>query len=320
MYPVRKGEYSGALQAEKRDAVLVFRKAQRAHHAQDCETWVEAQVAPTCNAHDLEGSDIRATTIVSEVVADPVSANEGRTYTHEGKNNFRTHNVVVGDAPEAFSFKASHFTRGKDGEPSAIMPPLSADADKGDQDAVIFQPQDAPADRQVAGTVEATIGRSRGAGTPVPMIAVVPSVAGTLGSSGGAERGWNNDLDGSGAFPVEHVAPTMNGTQRQQVDGAMAVDSSVGIPRRLMPLETERLQGWDDYWTDIPKKTILNRSDAAAAGVLGEIEYDFPSDAKRYRAVGNGVAKPVAQWIAWRIRLAAAEAYLTLSSQQESHE
>jgi site-specific DNA-cytosine methylase len=229
-------------------------------------------VAPTMNGFELEGSDIRATTIV----ADPVSANEGRTYTHEGKNNFRTHNVVVDggakivnvehglaahgsmdvssvspsvtksehkghsvviDGADPFSFKASHFTRGKDGEPSAIMPPLSADADKGDQDAVIFQPA-----------------------------------------------------------------------------------TAVGIPRRLMPLECERLQGWADYWTDIPKKTILNRSDAAAAGVVGEIEYDFPSDAKRYRAVGNGVAKPVAQWIAWRIRLAAAEAYLTLSSQQESHE
>jgi DNA (cytosine-5)-methyltransferase 1 len=27
-------------------------------------------------------------------VADPISANEGKTYTHEGKNNFRTDNVI----------------------------------------------------------------------------------------------------------------------------------------------------------------------------------------------------------------------------------
>lgn len=32
------------------------------------------------------------------------------------------------------AFKPSHFTRGKDGAPSEIMPPLTADADKGDQD------------------------------------------------------------------------------------------------------------------------------------------------------------------------------------------
>lgn len=249
-------------------------------------------MAPTCNPHDLRGSDVRATTIVSETVADPVSANEGRTYTHEGKNNFRTHNVVVGGAPGAFGWKASHFTRGKDGEPSPIMPPLSADADKGDQDAVIFQPREAvgydPFNDSLTGDVSPTMTRPSGGANRIPHVI-------------------------EGAADAQ-VAPTVNGTQRQQIDGAMAVDSSVGIPRRLMPLETERLQGWPDGWTDVPKRDILRPSDAAAAGVIGEFHYDHPSDAKRYRAVGNGVAKPVAEWIAWRIRIAAAEAYLTLQS------
>lgn len=36
------------------------------------------------------------------------------------------------------AFKPSHYTRDKDGAPSDISPPLSADADKGDQDAVLF--------------------------------------------------------------------------------------------------------------------------------------------------------------------------------------
>lgn len=36
------------------------------------------------------------------------------------------------------SFKPSHYTRGKDGAPSSIVPPLSADADKGDQDPVVM--------------------------------------------------------------------------------------------------------------------------------------------------------------------------------------
>jgi DNA (cytosine-5)-methyltransferase 1 len=39
----------------------------------------------------------------------------------------------------ALAFKPSHFTRGKDGAPSEIAPPLSADADKGDQDTLIAQ-------------------------------------------------------------------------------------------------------------------------------------------------------------------------------------
>jgi hypothetical protein len=38
---------------------------------------------------------------------------------------------------EATCFEPSHFTRGKDGKPSGITPPLSADADKGDQDTVV---------------------------------------------------------------------------------------------------------------------------------------------------------------------------------------
>ncbi|HEY6965839.1 MAG TPA: DNA cytosine methyltransferase, partial [Burkholderiales bacterium] len=35
------------------------------------------------------------------------------------------------------AFKASHFTRGKDGAPSEVAPPLSADADRGDQDLLV---------------------------------------------------------------------------------------------------------------------------------------------------------------------------------------
>lgn len=35
-------------------------------------------------------------------------------------------------------FKPSHFTRGKDGAPDEVSPPLSADADKGDQDPVLM--------------------------------------------------------------------------------------------------------------------------------------------------------------------------------------
>jgi site-specific DNA-cytosine methylase len=30
------------------------------------------------------------------ITADPISAHEGKTYTHQGKNNFRTHNLIGG--------------------------------------------------------------------------------------------------------------------------------------------------------------------------------------------------------------------------------
>lgn len=104
-------------------------------------------------------------------VSDPITANEGSTYTHEGSRNFRLHNVVgqavdlrngaVTEASQtlqsggmgedrglcpnaiphtAIAFKASHFTRGKDGAPTEVFPPLTADADKGDQDPVVLTP------------------------------------------------------------------------------------------------------------------------------------------------------------------------------------
>jgi site-specific DNA-cytosine methylase len=181
----------------------------------DHETWVEADVAGTLNASDLKGSDIRATT----VIADPVSANEGRTY----------------------------------------------------------QPSDDST--KVSGAVSSKW--AKGTGGPA----------------------------GDEAYNLT-VAPTVNGSQRQQVDGGMLdghpAVAAVGIPRRLMPIECERLQGWPDGFTNVPKTTTVEGSDAAKT--------EYPSDSKRYRAIGNGVAKPVAQWIAWKIRLAAIEAYLTLTA------
>lgn len=54
--------------------------------------------------------------------------------------------------------------------------------------------------------------------------------------------------------------------------------------RRLTPLECERLQGFQDGWTDIPYK--------------GK---DHPPDSVRYKALGNSFAVPVVKWIGERI-------------------
>ena len=54
-----------------------------------------------------------------------------------------------------------------------------------------------------------------------------------------------------------------------------------GFVRRLMPLECERLQGLPDNWTLIP-------------GVACP-------DSKRYKAIGNGMAQPCADFILLRL-------------------
>lgn len=58
-------------------------------------------------------------------------------------------------------------------------------------------------------------------------------------------------------------------------------------PRRLMPLECERLMGWPDDWT---------AEGVDEAGKLYRLK-----DTPRYRLCGNGVGSPVAEWIGRRL-------------------
>lgn len=60
-----------------------------------------------------------------------------------------------------------------------------------------------------------------------------------------------------------------------------------GVPRRLTPVECERLMGWPDAWTDVPDERGKPAPDTA-----------------RYKACGNGVTSPVAAWIGFRLRAA----------------
>jgi DNA (cytosine-5)-methyltransferase 1 len=53
--------------------------------------------------------------------------------------------------------------------------------------------------------------------------------------------------------------------------------------RRLTPLEAERLQGLPDFYTDI------------------EYKGKPAPDSKRYKALGNGMAKPCADFVMRRI-------------------
>ena len=65
--------------------------------------------------------------------------------------------------------------------------------------------------------------------------------------------------------------------------GVMPAVAAVSGVRRLTPLECERLMGLPDNWT-----AITYRNKPAA-------------DGPRYKAIGNGVAIPVVEWIAQRI-------------------
>jgi DNA (cytosine-5)-methyltransferase 1 len=92
---------------------------------------------------------------------------------------------------------------------------------------------------------------------------------------------------------TDALAPTLGardgkgpGSYRNgQLQGSAVV---CGIPRRLTPVECERLMGWPDGWT--------------AEGIDEAGERYALSDTARYKACGNGVASPVAAWIGFRLR------------------
>ena len=81
----------------------------------------------------------------------------------------------------------------------------------------------------------------------------------------------NNGGNGNG-FTENGPMYTLNATGVHGVANSMAV-------RRLTPIECERLQGFPDDYTNIPKA----------------------SDGHRYKAMGNSMAVPVMQWLGCRI-------------------
>jgi DNA (cytosine-5)-methyltransferase 1 len=246
----------------------------------------------------LHEAPILGQPVYAQELADPLTANEQNTYTHEGKNNFRTRNVTAiafkpgqseaaggfmptveftptlqatnngSTAVPAVAFKPSHYTRGKDGKPSETVPPLSADADKGDQDPVVFETRYA----------------RNGRGAPDDVVPPLKARSGETGKGDAAPivmhetgPGWWNEGQQAGTIRAEGENRP---SRPSNVVFAQGVPTpSAMIVRRLTPTECERLQGFPDGYTDIPGA----------------------SDSARYKALGNSMAVPVMRWIGERI-------------------
>jgi DNA (cytosine-5)-methyltransferase 1 len=83
---------------------------------------------------------------------------------------------------------------------------------------------------------------------------------------------------GSNANVFDNLSPTLKSTQTSP-----SIANNLAV-RRLTPLECERLQGFPDNHT-------LHRADGKTN-----------SDSSRYKQCGNGVAAPVAKWIAEKLK------------------
>ena len=94
-------------------------------------------------------------------------------------------------------------------------------------------------------------------------------------------KGTNNDVIGTLDFGGH------GGSYNGQDAYSGRILPSGGRPRRLTPLECERLMSWPDQWT------ATGRKDDGT-------EYQL-SDTARYRLCGNGVGSVCAEWIARRL-------------------
>lgn len=135
-------------------------------------------------------------------------------------------------------------------------------------------------------------------------------------------NGWGisdelaHTLDTTGPEAVVHVLKT----RVHQNDDILAADTGESVSeytvRRLTPVETERLQGFPDGWTDLSGCDV----DAVTDRVAASLGYDESQraalrkkvakwstetpDGTRYKATGNSFAVPVVRWIGERIAMA----------------
>ena len=84
---------------------------------------------------------------------------------------------------------------------------------------------------------------------------------------------------GKGALVQDDMSATLTVAQTQ------TLFPGDGTVRRLTPTECERLQGFEDGWTDVPYRGA-----------------EHAPDSPRYKALGNSMAVPVMRWIGRRIQ------------------
>jgi site-specific DNA-cytosine methylase len=151
-----------------------------------------------------------------------------------------------------------------------IVPTLRAEAKRGDNEPhmVIFTAQRVGEPPRIYDdTTPSLLSRMGTGGNNVPMIATNEPI------------GFDSNASGSFKVHADGQSPPVKIGSALGIPSPPAVATDTTV-RRLTPLECERLMGWPDNHT-------LYRADGKTN-----------SDSTRYKMCGNGVASPVAEWIA----------------------
>jgi DNA (cytosine-5)-methyltransferase 1 len=255
----------------------VFVKSSRAQTSDDSETWIPGEVNPTLNSFDV--GDTRATTAIVEPVLFENSYRDGARIAHDGVSQTLTSKMGTGGGNTpmlAFGIQGNVIGRQDHNGPAGKGHTEEGDPmftlTSTDTHAVAVQ-YDGYNQRVNETDISLTIRIGRDSSDFIAQ-PTEPTVfqPGTMVRLGGGV--WDGTV------------PTLR-AEAKRGDNEPHIAIHGGEPtmavRRLTPLECERLMGWPDDHTRY-------KADGTEQ-----------ADTHRYKQCGNGVASPVAQWIAKHI-------------------
>jgi len=195
-------------------------------------------VSPALKSRDYKGAssdgdgDGDGAPLIPEV-ADPITAHEQRTYTHEG-TNFRLRNVI------AFSGKDDGHDAGGISPTLRGMSEVDGNANAGGQVAVAI----AENQRGEVREMDTVSSLNEGGGKPGQGYPAVAFTASDQSNAAGWERNYYPTLNAQ--------VPNDSSNIQQGIRQDMVV-------RRLTPRECERLQGFPDDYTLIPYRNGMSK-------------------------------------------------------------
>lgn len=241
----------------------------------------------------------------------------------------------------AVAFKPSHFTRGKDGAPSEVVAPLSADADKGDQDTVVAYDITGTLATNGASKTDVhtalrgrTPGQSESSTTTVVaftqnsrdevrLINDDGKIAGSICADGGMHQTnylaygvttkQTPKFSEETALTVTRQSPT-GGGQPQCVAFANRTRDGIKVPEVMkdgvVPALTNPGNGGRSDAVNVASAMQVRRLTPTECAYLQGFPADYlditfrkkpAADGPKYRALGNSMAVPCMWWLGYRI-------------------
>ena len=286
----------------------VFTKSRRAQTSTDDETWVAGEVNPTLNSFDV--GDTRATTAIVEPVLFENSYRDGARIANDGVTQTLSAKMGTGGGNTPMIAVPTYSFDTQFGSNANVTENVSPTLEASQQSPSIAYPiQDGrdmekhqngfgvasngepsyTLDQTGAQAVAYSVREDAKANTfsateldhANALSALRPSPQSHHAQMFIAEQvsfydGYNQKLDDSGIHRSLRIGRDSSDFVAQPAEPTMAV-------RRLTPLECERLMGWPDDHTRF-------KADGTEQ-----------ADTHRYKQCGNGVASPVAKWVAEHI-------------------